>query len=249
MTATTKVPLGPSTPAGKWYLDVNTGTESVPVWLKVGGIGEFKPLKDPSVQDSSDFDSDWGGDEVSDLKWGLEFKAKRKVQSASFTAYDAGQEFLRAASDGVLSTNRVQVRWYEMVTGGPRVEAYSGWVAVAWNPDGGDKKALDIVSAKLYGQGTRTPITHPDTVAVVPVVSSILPITGVAAGGEAAYIAGQFFTGVTAVKIGVTAVTDYQLVSDYGLAIVTPAKTAGPYTVYVTNATGTNATGPTFTYS
>lgn len=249
MSAPSRTKLGPSTPARKWWLDVNTNTEAEPIWTPVNGIGEFKPLNLPSMQDSGDFDSDFSAKEASLIEWGAEFKVKRKVKSGAFTEYDTGQEALRAAGNAVLGSNRVQIRYYEMTTGGPRVEAYKGWVTVDWGEDGGAAEALDVVSVKLHGQTDRVAITHPDAEASVPTVVSITPNTGVIAGGEAAHIYGQYFLGASAVKIGVTAVTDYVVFDDNHISIVTPAKSAGPYTVYVTNPNGTNATGPTFTYS
>lgn len=249
MAAPARTQLGPSTPVRKWWLDVNTGTEAVPIWTPVNGIGDFKPLNAPTIQDASDFDSDYGKDEAALIKWGAEFKVKRKVTYADATIYDPGQEALRAAGNGVLASNRVQIRYYEMVDSGPEVEAFKGWVTVDWGEEGGAQDAFDVVAVKLHGQSDRTAITHPNTEALAPTVASVTPTTAVLAGGEAAYIKGQYFTGVTAVKFGVTAVTDHQLIDDYTLCVVTPAKTAGGYTVYVTNVTGTNATGPTITYA
>ena len=57
MTATTKVPLGASTLVRKWYLDVNTGSVAIPVWVGVFGLLDFQPVLNPTLQDDSDFDS------------------------------------------------------------------------------------------------------------------------------------------------------------------------------------------------
>jgi hypothetical protein len=249
MTATTKTPLGADTTVHKYYLDVDMGTPAVPIWVPLGGIYSFKPVQEPTVKDNSDFDSDWGSDSIPRQKWGVEAKIWRKRQVASPTEYDDAQEFLRAAGAHILGENVVRIRYYDMVENGPQEEAYQGNVAVAWKPDGGQTEEYDSITVTLYGQGNRAEIAHPAAAASVPTAASITPTTGVAAGGEAACIKGQYFTGATAVKIGVTAVTDYEVVDDYTIAIVTSAKAAGPYTVYVTNPTGTNATGPTFTYS
>lgn len=157
-------PLGPVTLNRMWYLDVNTGTALLPVWVRVRGISDFKPDKDPTLQDDSDFDGEgWKSQAVTALGWSLECKAHRKVDATDATAYDDGQEFLRIASDGMGVENDVHVRWYEMTPDGPRVEAYDGHGTVVWKPDGGDMAALNTVSVTINGRGKRNSITHPDT--------------------------------------------------------------------------------------
>lgn len=162
MTVPARTPLGASTVNRKWYLDINTGTFAVPVWTGVHGITEFQPNLEPTLQDDSDFDS--GGDKsqtVTARAWSCAIKLARKVTVASATAYDAGQEAIRLASEEIGVENSVDVRFYEMEPGGPRVEAYRGQAAVSWTPDGGGMDALSVVSVTLSGQGKRTAITHP----------------------------------------------------------------------------------------
>ena len=57
MPATTKVPLGGSVLARRWYIDVNTGTHAAPTWVGVFGVEDFKPTIEPSVQDDP---TKWG---------------------------------------------------------------------------------------------------------------------------------------------------------------------------------------------
>jgi len=163
MPATTKVPLGASTLISKWYLDVNTGTHLSPVWTGVFGITDFKQAIDSVKKDDTDLDSNgWSSQTVTKLAWSLELKVSRKVQADDSAHYDEGQEALRDVADELGQANRVEVRWYEMPEDGPRVEAYSGYAAVEWKPDGGTNEDLDTVSVTLTGQGARTSITHPD---------------------------------------------------------------------------------------
>lgn len=78
--------------------------------------------------------------------------------------------------------------------------------------------------------------------ASVPLVSSHQPAgTWAAAGGESVVLSGKHFTGTTGVTVGGTAATDFTIVNDTLLALVTPAKTAGSHNVVVTNATGPSA--------
>lgn len=161
--ATVKAPLGASTTNRKWYLDIDTGTVT-PEWTGVFGIQEFKDGLENTLQDDSDFDGEgWKSQTVSANAWMLELKCKRAVQAESATAYDPGQEVLRAAAQETGIANSVHVRWYEMEPGGPRVEAYEGFAAVSWSPDGGGMDALSTVTVTLTGQGKRVEITHPDT--------------------------------------------------------------------------------------
>jgi hypothetical protein len=254
VTATTKVPLGASTLNRKWYLDVNTGSVAVPVWVGVFGMLDFQPVLNPTLQDDSDFDSGgYKSSTVTALDWSATFKVSRKVQASAITQYDPGQEFLRLTSltQGVL--NSVQVRFYEMSPGGPRIEAFSGLAAVSWSPDGGAMDALDTVSVTLTGQGQRTSISHPDTVTPVPAVVSLSPTTAAAAGGATVTIHGSGFTGATAVHVGATlvATTSWTLVNDGTIVMSAPAKSAAAYDVDVTTPGGTSShvAGDMLTYS
>ena len=163
MPATTKVPLGASTTVRKWYLDVNTNTFASPTWVGIFGMMEFKLGIEPTLQDDSDMDSGGYKSQTKTAEaWSAAFKVRRASTTASATAYDPGQEFIRGKSIGTFGpANQVDVRVYEMEPGGPRIEAYRGFAAVTWSPDGGAMDAVDTVSATLTGQGKLTAITHP----------------------------------------------------------------------------------------
>lgn len=244
--------LGAATTVRKWYLDVNTGTTAAPVWVGVFGIMDFKPSLAPVWKDTSDFDS--GGDKSSTAtarEWGAEVELARKSQASVATAYDPGQEALRAKSEALGLGNSIEVRYYEMEPGGPRVEAYQGLAGVEWSPKGGSMEDPDTVSVKLKGQGARVAITHPDTVAAVPVIYTLAPATGPAAGGTLVTIKGSGFTGtvaVTGVKFGGTNATSWTVLDDNTIVALSPAHAAGAVSVVVTNATGPSTTGPTFLY-
>lgn len=164
MTATTKVPLGATTTNRKWYLDVNTGTTESPTWTGVFGITEIKQTVETSTQDDSDFDGEgWKSEIATAVAWKIEGKVKRGVKpGVTPPVYDPGQEVLRLAGAKVGGENVVQVRYYEMEPSGPRVEAYTGDVAVSFTDEGGAMDALSMASFVLTGRGKRTAITHPD---------------------------------------------------------------------------------------
>jgi hypothetical protein len=251
------VPLGAATNQRKWYLDVDTNFSSVsPNWIGVFGITDFQQKLDPTLQDDSDFDS---GGYMSQTKtaeaWSIAAKIARKQTLADATVYDPGQEYLRGRGIGQMgAANSAHIRFYEMTPSGPRAEAYDGFAAVTWSPDGGKLSDLDIVSLTLNGQGRLNPITHPNTGAVIPVVTLLTPAAGLAAGSGLCRITGTNFTGVTGaagVKFGATNATNYDLISDGLIEATIPAHAAGVVDVVVTNGAGASAaTAQTkFTYS
>jgi hypothetical protein len=94
-------------------------------------------------------------------------------------------------------------------------------------------------------------ITAPvlDTPAV-PTVTALSDVTGPAAGGEIVRVYGTGFTGVVSVAMTATAVPEWEIVSPFEMIILTPAKTAGPSNVRVTNGAGQSAiaAGNLYTY-
>jgi hypothetical protein len=248
MPSTTKVPLGASTLNRKWYLDVNTNTHAAPTWVGVFGVEDLTPALDPSVQPDDDYDSNgWKASTITALGWTLGIKLARKVTTALATAYDPGQEVLRAAAQLMGASNRVEVRWYEMNSGGPKVEAYQGYAAVSWTDDGGSMEANSTVTVTLTGQGSRDVITHPDGAAVVPVLYSVSPAVGIQAGGTLHRLVGAGFfaagvANVLSMKLGVTNVPTFLAESNNVLHFVAPAKAAGPFVIYVTNTVGESTT-------
>jgi len=155
--------LAASTLNSKWWLDVNSASYDTPTWVPVAGIMEFKPNKEATLQDDSDFDGGgWKSSVATALAWTIELKLKRAPTVASATAYNAGQEALRTASDLLGSAGRVDVSWYEITASGPKTEAYRGYATVSWSDDGGGMDATSTVTCTLTGQGARTTFTHPD---------------------------------------------------------------------------------------
>lgn len=233
-TATPRVPLGASTGNRKWVLDVYDAANANAI-VGVFGVTDFKNLLSGSAQDDSDFDSNgWKSSTNTANGWGAEVKVNRKTVAGSPTAYDPGQEILRKAARKLNAANRVRVRIYEMELGGPRVEAYDGWVSVAYAEDGGNTEALSSAAFTLTGQGQPTEIIHPEGAVGVPAIISVLP-SGAAVGATVA-IEGQFFTGtagVTGVKFGATNATSYNVLSDGTILAVVPAGAAGATTVTV----------------
>jgi hypothetical protein len=141
------------------------GLSKGPVWTIVRGRTDFKPGVDTTLQEDSDMDSaGWKSQTKTAAAWSLEFKVARKGLAGAGsgqTTYDPGQEALRLAGDQFGAANSVLCRWFKL--GAVRTEAYQGYAAVAWSPDGGGMDGLDTVTVNLSGQGPRTSIAHPYT--------------------------------------------------------------------------------------
>ena len=85
----------------------------------------------------------------------------RKVAADGVT-YDIGQEYLRSKSLQIGPGNVAQVRAYEWNgLNGPRIQAYTGLVGVAYAEQGGEMSALSTANITLSGQGPRYDIAHP----------------------------------------------------------------------------------------
>lgn len=155
MTVPTRTPLGSSTYARDWYLDV----EVAGVWTPVLGVTQFVP---PPVAINSDTvqtmnGGGWDFPMKLGQAWAGSVTVARKISKDADPVYDPGQEALRAAADAVDSL--ATLRWYKM--DGLNVEAFSGIALIQWAPGGGGKDDLDSATVTITGQGVRTPITHP----------------------------------------------------------------------------------------
>ena len=258
MSSVPRVALGGETLNRKWYCDLNTGTYAAPVWTPVAGITDFKPSFAPTLQEDSDFDGAGAKSKVATAyEWGVDLNLARKVKASDSASYDDGQEAIRAAAAQIGLGNVLDIRFYEVTSGGPKAEAYRGYVVASWGEDGGSMDALDTVTLTLDGRGARTPITHPDGAQVVPTTTALSPSGGAAVGGTLVRIVGTGFmkAGVddvvasTGVKFDTTAAASWIVESDNVIYAVAPAHAAGGISVKVTNSAGASVTMATFTYS
>jgi IPT/TIG domain len=91
--------------------------------------------------------------------------------------------------------------------------------------------------------GTITPLApYPDQTSP-PVVTSVSPATGLAAGGTAVTVSGWNLTGATGVTFGGTAAAAVTVTSPTTITCTSPAKAAGTYDVRVTTPRGTSPIG------
>lgn len=253
MTLPTLEPLTATTLARKWKIDVDISPlQDGSMYRRLMGQTDttFNPGT-AGMQSDTDYDSDgFTSSTATTQEWGGTATVRRAPKRVTPTVYDAAQEAIRIAARKTGSENTLRIRAYEYSgPTGPMVEAYEGYVAVAWANGGGGPDALANATATLTGQGALVPITHPAIATAVPTVGLVAPAVGgdvPAAGGELVLLRGSRFTALTALTCfgGVVAAADRVIVDDGTLVFRSPAHVAGTGDVTVTTAGGTSATGP-----
>jgi hypothetical protein len=218
--------------ARKFKIDVSSdGT----TWVSLKGVNDFNPQVTPTLQDSSDYDTDgWASQEKTMQAWANTVKVNRKTTSGT---YDPGQELVRAAHDQFGDEARIYTRWYDR-EGGP--EAYSGLALVGWSRSKTGVVDLDEATITFTGDGARESITNPGTAATAPIVLSAASTPAAQTEGGMVEIHGSVFTGATGVKFGAASATEVRIISDSVIVATMPAGSAGSAAITVINAIGTS---------
>lgn len=212
-------------------------------WLRVNGLNDLNPTITPNKQDASNYESDgWMSSEITMQDWSVVAKVNRQTNAG---VEDPAMALIRARVGQFGSSARLYVRWYR--TDGID-EAWSGWAIIEVAHSKTAVVDLNEVTVTFTGDGVLTSISNPYVATSAPVVSSISPTSGAAAGGDLVTISGQFFTGATDVSIGGTTASSYTVISDTTISAVTPAGTAGAADVTVTTSAGTGTLTGGFTY-
>jgi hypothetical protein len=146
--------------AGRYALDVNTGTYDTPTWLRVRGVTTIQRAMNYTNEDDSDTDSGaWDSTLDTSLGWTITGTCKRGRGKVS-GAFDPGQEALRVAGDSLGAAHVVDVRYYDRAAVSVDDEAKRGFATSQWAPQGGNKTG-DKVNFTLTGQGALTDIDNP----------------------------------------------------------------------------------------
>ncbi|MEU6858826.1 IPT/TIG domain-containing protein [Glycomyces sp. NPDC046736] len=214
----------------------HSGTD---VWEQLPGMTEFKDGHTHTDQRDSDYDSDGAiGYTRTAKEWLVEQKISYKEDDLSY-AVDPVHAYLKSRAEAHAGRNTVVHFRYFDRNGG--VDAYEGYGLPTWTPDGGDDEQLDRV-AITYKPWAQNPhlvrITNPLTLSPVPLITSVAPSTGPAAGGTLVHIAGSHFTDTETVEFGASNEADFTVVSDHLIVAVTPAVAASTVRVIVTNGNG-----------
>lgn len=144
--------------ARRWRLDINLGTDAVPVWTLVPGITDVKPVISPTFEPSQDYAAaGWLGNTKTALAWSLEVRLWYRLNPTTLAANPA-QEALRACALAFGDEGLAHVRWYDRSGVG---EAHEGRALVTWAPEGGGPAALDSVAVTFTGDGAPVDIANP----------------------------------------------------------------------------------------
>lgn len=231
--------------ARRWGVDIDIDAPSTPAdWQYLFGVEELKPVFEQRMENDEGYDDDGGNrDAITGSAERLEITLKRRRDGSG--AYNTTQEYLRLKARAANSLDgEVHIRWYDL-DGGP--EAYDARALVTWLPNGGNGAARDTVAVVLRVQGKAVVITNP-TLDPDPIVTALIPATGIDDGGNQVVIKGKNFTGVTGVSFGANPATSYVAVpgsEDTRIVAVAPAGTAGTVQVTVTTPEGTSSTSGT----
>src|SRR5579875_2561405 len=146
--------------AGRYALDVNTGTYDSPTWTRVRGVTTIQRTMNYTNEDDSDTDSgQWDSTLDTSLGWTITGTCKRGRGKISGT-FDPGQEALRVAGDALGAAHIVDVRFYDRAATSVADEAKRGFATSQWAPQGGNKTG-DKVNFTLTGQGALVDIDNP----------------------------------------------------------------------------------------
>lgn len=228
--------------ARRFRLDINIGTEAVPNFLELKGLNEFNggPIS-PITQADMHYDSDgWKGYVKTAQEYLIEGNVSVK-RDRTTKLLNTVHQFLEDASKAFDGDEVVQFRFYDR--GGQQMGG-QGWGIVTWTADGGDAEQKGTVAFSLMPDADRPQleaIANPLNATPVPIIASLSPATGAAAGGDLVTISGAHFTGTTTVDFGATPATEFTVVSDSTIVALTPAVAASTVQVEVTNANGASA--------
>jgi hypothetical protein len=101
----------------------------------------------------------------------------------------------------------------------------------------------------LFHEGQRVPESVINGLFTTATITTVVPATGLAAGGTVVVINGTNLAGTEGVTFGGTAGTAFKRISDTRVQVTTPAKTAGTYNVVVQDDAGDVTKTNGFVYS
>lgn len=217
---------------------VDVSTDGV-TWLPFLGIQDLAPKESPTIQSTTDFDTNgFETVEKTVTAWSLVAKIRHIITTGTPSP---GQELARVAGQFQFGdAARLYVRWYDR-NAGP--EGWTGRAVIDWTPSKTAAADIEEITVTFRGDGTLTALTtNPSASAAVPVITSVTP-SGVAAGGIIRIVGANFTTPVatTGVKVGGVNATSWDFISDSLIEAVVPAGTAGSAPVVVTTTAGSNA--------
>lgn len=186
--------------------------------------------------------------------WNVQATVPVATLQSNPQTYDDALLYLMQTIEGALGLDaQLDLRFFEYSpsVNSPRIYARQGFALCTTKLNFGDPTANRDATITFSGQGKLNKIAHPfPQTPSAPTVAGILPASLATAGGTRFRLSGAFFTGATAVSIGGTPVTSFDVWSDQEITGVAAAHAAGSnLPVVVTNAAGASAPANIATYA
>jgi hypothetical protein len=228
----------------EWMFDINTGTAAAPVWTNVPEITGLDPQFTATLDDISTYANKG---KQSQIKSGETFVLngnvlKKRVPGTNlfYPWYMA----LKNAADAIGVANKIGFRFYDALGAD---EAYQGTVLVAHpKRQNTGTTGAEFAQFALTGGGDVVPIDNPLAGTQVPLITGVDEVTASAPPitGQLVSLFGDRFDGVTGLKVGAVAVTEFNVISAQVIAFVMPSGAAGSAPITVTNGAGVSAGFP-----
>jgi hypothetical protein len=246
------MPTAPALPAGstlghtyEYGIDVNLGTEAIPIWQLCRRISDFQPNITPITEDSATYD-DFGSPNADKTgeSWTVAFSILGN-RSSSTGLYPAELEAIldRTKPSAKGEAAVLHVRYYHKPESGtPNPDdAFEGFATVGIQRANAGNTGVEKRTITLTGKGPRTEITNPFAGwdATAPTITSITPAS--AATGDQVTITGSSFVGTTDVTFGAIVADPFTIVSDTTIVATLPSDGEGEVDVVVTNGVGDSA--------
>lgn len=136
-------------------LEIQTGTDTTPEWIKVRGLTTVQLTIEPNEVDTSDFDSEGWADSLTTFRnWSISVEGwEGYTDDAGSVVEDPGQAAVKAKGLTTGAESYANVRLYRTDNG----QGYEGRVSVNYNGTGGEVKGVEPFNCALTGSGVLTP--------------------------------------------------------------------------------------------
>ncbi|MGV8972913.1 MAG: phage tail tube protein [Rhodoglobus sp.] len=228
-------------------VDINVGTEAVPVWLPIRRPTAIDPNVTPKLVDVQTYDDNGADnqDRISEsfvLAFGLQVN-RNMTTGLYLPEAEKLKSYTEPAAIGALAV--AQVRWYDKPAAGAANpnDAYMGYCTVGLTRASGNAD-VGSWSVTLTGKGARTQIANPYALVVpaAPTVTAATP-SGAAVGAQVV-VSGTGFIGTTGIKFLAVTAPVFSVISSATLVVTVPAGVAGSAPITVTNSVGASNVFP-----
>lgn len=147
--------------AGRYLIEINTGTSASPTWTKVHGLTSYEPSFDVKTEDDTDIDSDgWTSEAITGNGFKAAFEGLVKGDdTGGVFSLDPGLQALIEAAGQADSSGHVHMRHRRKDGVAGRAFNAEFFAAVKAGPKGGKTTELQKFSGDLMGRGEPTELS------------------------------------------------------------------------------------------